>query len=141
MTLLDDARALVTAGSGSLGGALVRRLLRGELGRPEPIVVFSRDGAKQHDMRLALAYGAAKTDQVIYGRVPSALVSEEVATRSVKRGDSLAIRPMLPELESNTGGEPLPREYSSANAFPGLPEVRVTLEQARLLGKTAGATR
>lgn len=67
MTLLDGARVLVTGGTGSLGGALVRRLLSGELGRAEAIVVFSRDEAKQHDMRLALAYRAATTDEVIYG--------------------------------------------------------------------------
>lgn len=64
---LEGARVLVTGGTGSLGGALVRRLLAGDLGRPETIVVFSRDEAKQHDMRLALARRAAATDEVIYG--------------------------------------------------------------------------
>jgi FlaA1/EpsC-like NDP-sugar epimerase len=64
---LEGARVLVTGGTGSLGGALVRRLLGGDLGRPETIVVFSRDEAKQHDMRLALARRAAATDEVIYG--------------------------------------------------------------------------
>lgn len=67
MTPLDGARVMVTGGTGSLGGALVRRMLGGELGRPEAIVVFSRDEAKQHDMRLALAHRAATTDEVIYG--------------------------------------------------------------------------
>lgn len=64
---LEGARVLVTGGTGSLGGALVRRLLAGDLGRPETIIVFSRDEAKQHDMRLAIARRAAATDEVIYG--------------------------------------------------------------------------
>ncbi|MGD8817094.1 MAG: polysaccharide biosynthesis protein, partial [Acidobacteriota bacterium] len=53
MSLLEGKRVLVTGGTGSLGKRLVDRLLTGELGRPERIVVFSRDEAKQHEMRLA----------------------------------------------------------------------------------------
>ncbi|MGH2470976.1 MAG: polysaccharide biosynthesis protein [Candidatus Limnocylindria bacterium] len=49
--MLDDKRVLVTGGTGSLGRALVRRLLSGELGKPAKVVVFSRDEAKQHEMR------------------------------------------------------------------------------------------
>src|SRR6185503_9868096 len=64
--MLTGKRVLVTGGTGSLGNKLVRRLLGGELGRPEEIVVFSRDEAKQHAMRLALAERAAATDEIIY---------------------------------------------------------------------------
>ena len=64
--MLTGKRVLVTGGTGSLGSTLVRRLLRGELGRPEAIVVFSRDEAKQHAMRLALAPARRATDEVIY---------------------------------------------------------------------------
>ena len=46
--MLTGKRVLVTGGTGSLGSKLVRRLLHGDLGRPEAIVVFSRDEAKQH---------------------------------------------------------------------------------------------
>ena len=56
---------MVTGGTGSLGSRLVRRLLHGDLGRPEEIVVFSRDEVKQHAMRLALAEQAAATDEII----------------------------------------------------------------------------
>jgi UDP-glucose 4-epimerase len=45
---------------------LVRRLLSGEAGQPSRIVVFSRDEAKQHDMRLAYHHRRAATDEVIY---------------------------------------------------------------------------
>lgn len=63
---LDGKRVLVTGGTGSLGQVVVRRLLTGELGRPEKITVFSRDEAKQHDMRLSYLRRGAATDEVIY---------------------------------------------------------------------------
>ena len=46
--LFDGARVLITGGTGSLGQTLVRRLLRGDLGVPAKLIVFSRDEAKQH---------------------------------------------------------------------------------------------
>ena len=62
----EGKRILVTGGTGSLGKVLVRRLLSGELGRPERIIVFSRDEAKQHAMRLDYQHRRAATDEVIY---------------------------------------------------------------------------
>jgi len=64
--LLDGKRVLVTGGTGSLGQALVRRLLTGEMGRPAKIIIFSRDEAKQHDMRLEYLQRKAATDEIIY---------------------------------------------------------------------------
>jgi UDP-glucose 4-epimerase len=66
MSLLEGKRVLVTGGTGSLGQALTRRLLAGELGRPARITVFSRDEAKQHYMRLEYMHRAAATDDIIY---------------------------------------------------------------------------
>lgn len=63
---LEGKRVLVTGGTGSLGKVLVRRLLTGEMGRPKQIVVFSRDEAKQHFMRLDYMNKKAATDEVIY---------------------------------------------------------------------------
>ena len=63
---LEGKRVLVTGGTGSLGKTLVRRLLTGEMGRPAKIVVFSRDEAKQHYMRLDFQHRAAATDDIIY---------------------------------------------------------------------------
>ena len=57
---------LITGGTGSLGQVLVRRLLGGEMGQPAKIVVFSRDEAKQHAMRVAYLHQHAVTDEVIY---------------------------------------------------------------------------
>lgn len=63
---LEGKRVLVTGGTGSLGKVLVKRLLTGEMGRPKQIVVFSRDEAKQHFMRLDYMNKKAATDEVIY---------------------------------------------------------------------------
>lgn len=63
---LKGKRVLITGGTGSLGKTLVRRLLSDEMGRPERIIVFSRDEAKQHDMRLAYKNRTVATDEIIY---------------------------------------------------------------------------
>jgi UDP-glucose 4-epimerase len=63
---LQGKRVLITGGTGSLGGALVRRLLGGEMGRPARITIFSRDEAKQHEARLQHLRRAEATDDVIY---------------------------------------------------------------------------
>jgi len=63
---LKGKRVLITGGTGSLGQVLVRRLLGGEMGQPAKIVVFSRDEAKQHAMRVAYLHQPAVTDEVIY---------------------------------------------------------------------------
>ena len=63
---LDGKRVLVTGGTGSLGRTLVRHLLTGDMGRPAKVIVFSRDEAKQHDMRLDYLKRWAATDEVIY---------------------------------------------------------------------------
>jgi len=62
----DGKRILITGGTGSLGQVLVRRLLTGEMGSPSKIIVFSRDEAKQHAMRMAYMHRRAATDEVIY---------------------------------------------------------------------------
>lgn len=69
MPPLMDLRGLdvlVTGGTGSLGRRVVRRLLSGEYGRPASVTVFSRDEAKQHDMRLCYLERREATDEVIY---------------------------------------------------------------------------
>lgn len=63
---LDGKHILILGGTGSLGQRLFRRLLTGEVGQPASIVVFSRDEAKQHYMRLDLRHEMAATDDVIY---------------------------------------------------------------------------
>ncbi len=66
MNTLEGKKILVTGGTGSLGQTLVKRLLTGELGKPQRITVFSRDEAKQHYMRLEYLHRRNATDDVIY---------------------------------------------------------------------------
>ncbi|MBK9156271.1 MAG: polysaccharide biosynthesis protein [Chloracidobacterium sp.] len=70
---LKGKRILVTGGTGSLGMTLVRRLLSGEMGLPAKIVVFSRDEAKQHFMRLEFLNRSVATDEVIYHKAEDIL--------------------------------------------------------------------
>jgi len=64
--ILEGKRVLITGGTGSLGKVLIRRLLSGELGNPKKLIVFSRDEAKQHFMRLDYLKKKAATDEIIY---------------------------------------------------------------------------
>ena len=66
MKVLEGKRVLVTGGTGSLGKVLVRRLLSGEMGDPAKVIVFSRDEAKQHYMRMEYQLRTAATDDIIY---------------------------------------------------------------------------
>ena len=64
--IFEDKTILVTGGTGSMGRTFVRRVLSGELGTPKKVIVFSRDEAKQHDMRISYLLKTAATDEVIY---------------------------------------------------------------------------
>ena len=64
--MLAGKRIVVTGGTGSLGKVLIRRLLIGEMGLPKKILVFSRDEAKQHAMRVEYMNRRAATDEIIY---------------------------------------------------------------------------
>ena len=64
--LFQDKRILITGGTGSLGQKLVSRILTNELGAPSKVIVFSRDEAKQHEMRLNWQHRSLATDEVIY---------------------------------------------------------------------------
>jgi FlaA1/EpsC-like NDP-sugar epimerase len=66
MRLLQGKRVLITGGTGSLGKTLVKRLLRGDVGQPAKIIVFSRDEAKQYFMRLEYENRTAATDEITY---------------------------------------------------------------------------
>lgn len=66
MFSFENKRILVTGGTGSMGQTFVRRVLSGELGTPRKVIVFSRDEAKQHDMRMSYQNNRAATEEVIY---------------------------------------------------------------------------
>lgn len=56
-----------------MGKVLVRRILSGELGTPEKVIVLSRDESKQHDMRMAYMHKSVTTDEVIFRNFQQAL--------------------------------------------------------------------
>jgi len=64
--LFEGKQVVITGGTGSLGKVLTRRLLSGAEGTPRKIVVFSRDEAKQHFMRVEYHQKKRVTDEVIY---------------------------------------------------------------------------
>ncbi|TMH65810.1 MAG: NAD-dependent epimerase/dehydratase family protein [Betaproteobacteria bacterium] len=64
--IFQDKAILVTGGTGSMGSTLVRRVLSNELGTPKKVIVFSRDEAKQHDMRMSYLHRREATDEVIF---------------------------------------------------------------------------
>jgi UDP-glucose 4-epimerase len=66
MDMLTNKEIVITGGTGSLGRVLVRRLLSGEMGQPRKIIVFSRDEAKQHAMRLEYLHRPFATEEIIY---------------------------------------------------------------------------
>ena len=63
---LEGRRIVITGGTGSLGRRLTHRVLSGELGRPDKVIIFSRDESRQHQMRLDFLHKATATDEVIY---------------------------------------------------------------------------
>ena len=65
--LLEGKTILVTGGTGSMGKTFVRRALTGEQGMPKKVIVFSRDEAKQHDMRMSYLNSFAL---VTFGIIP-----------------------------------------------------------------------
>ena len=71
--IFDKKTVVVTGGTGSLGRAFVERVLGGTLGRPKKVIVFSRDEAKQHEMRMDYQHRAVSTDEVIFRNFMSVL--------------------------------------------------------------------
>ncbi len=64
--IFENKQILVTGGTGSMGKTFVHRVLSGELGTPKKVIVFSRDEAKQHEMRVSYLHKQATTDEVIF---------------------------------------------------------------------------
>lgn len=66
MPIFENKTVVITGGTGSLGKTVVRRILSGERGMPKKVIVFSRDEAKQHFMRMSYMHKLFATDEVIY---------------------------------------------------------------------------
>ncbi len=67
MSIFENKVIVVTGGTGSLGKVLTKRLLSGRHGKPRKIIIFSRDEAKQHYMRVEYQQMRKQvTDEAIY---------------------------------------------------------------------------
>lgn len=66
MGIFEKKTILITGGTGSLGKILTRRILSGEEGKPKKVIIFSRDEAKQHYMRVEYEIRKNPTDEIIY---------------------------------------------------------------------------
>lgn len=64
--IFEGKKVVITGGTGSLGKVLTHRLLSGADGTPRKIIIFSRDEAKQHFMRVEYQHKKKATDEVIY---------------------------------------------------------------------------
>lgn len=64
--VFEGKKVLILGGTGSLGHVLVEHLIQGTYGKPEKIIIFSRDEAKQHFMRVAYSNHKSPTDEIIY---------------------------------------------------------------------------
>src|SRR5262245_18538833 len=72
--IFDGKRILGTGGTGPMGKTFVRRVLSGELGTPKKVIVYSRDEAKQHEMRVDYLHrSATSTDEVIFNNSKNVL--------------------------------------------------------------------
>jgi len=71
--VFENKNILITGGTGSLGKVLLRRLLSGEFGMAKRIIVFSRDEAKQHAIRMEYMHKQEATDEVIYRKINETL--------------------------------------------------------------------
>ncbi|MEA4925765.1 MAG: polysaccharide biosynthesis protein [Syntrophomonadaceae bacterium] len=66
MSRFKDKVVLISGGTGSLGKVLTRRLLLKQSDGPRKIIIFSRDEAKQHFMRMEYQQKQKATDEIIY---------------------------------------------------------------------------
>ncbi len=94
MKMFDKKTIMITGGTGSVGKALVKRIMTGKFGKPEKIIIFSRDEDKHYQMKLQWKNMKAATDDVYYHNFEEILdfrVGDvrdiESITRSVKQSN------------------------------------------------------
>jgi len=64
--MFENKSVVITGGTGSLGKVLTQRLLSMNERKPKKIIIFSRDEAKQHFMRVEYQQKKKVTDEIIY---------------------------------------------------------------------------
>jgi len=140
--LLEGKRVLVTGGTGSLGKAVVKRMLSGELGEPESVTVFSRDEAKQHFMRLEFLEAPNATDEIIYSAAREKLkfvigdVRDcEAVIRATRKSHIVVNAAALKQVPSS---EYFPMEAVKTNVLGAENIVKASLESSSPIEKVVG---
>lgn len=62
--MLNNLTILITGGTGTLGKAVLKRIMTGELGKPKKVLILSRDELKQHEMRVEWLHGAGAVEDL-----------------------------------------------------------------------------
>jgi len=145
MSNTDGKRILITGGTGSLGTALVQRLLSGKNGNPSSITVFSRGEARQHEMRmkypsdkLHFVIGDVRDYQAVLGVVANAdIVIHTAALKHLKTCEDNPIE----AVKTNVGGAlNIIQAVKEGNAHPEV-VVGVSTDKACLPTNIYGATK
>jgi FlaA1/EpsC-like NDP-sugar epimerase len=92
--IFQNKTILITGGTGTLGKALVRRIMTGKFGTPKKVIIFSRDEDKHYRMKLEWKNMRVATDDVYYHNFEELLDFRigdvrdyESITTSVKQSD------------------------------------------------------
>lgn len=64
--IFQDKVIAITGGTGSLGKQLVQRIMTGDLGKPGKVIIFSRDEAKQYQMKIDWKNNQFATHDIYY---------------------------------------------------------------------------
>ena len=129
--IFKNKRVLITGGTGSLGRSLVKRIMRGGLGKPEALIVFSRDEDKQYAMELEWRNLKVATDAVFYDPAETLefrigdVRDYESVVRAVKESDIIIHAAALKQVPI---GEYFPYESIKTNVLGTQNIIRAIIE-------------
>ncbi len=129
--LFQDKRVLITGGTGSLGRSLVQRIMSGRLGKPEALIIFSRDEDKQYAMELEWRQLRVATDAVFYDADTTLefrigdVRDYETVVRAVKESDIIIHAAALKQVPI---GEYFPYESIKTNVLGTQNIIRALIE-------------
>src|SRR4030042_103029 len=131
--IFQDKRVLITGGTGSIGKALVRHIMKGKNGKPKQLIVFSRDEDKQYNMELEWKNLKVTTDDIFYhpDEVLDFQIGDvrdyETVVRAVKKADIIIHAAALKQVPI---GEYFPFESIKTNILGTQNIIRAILENA-----------